>query len=76
MGADAKQERVLQGTAQEVQGKPGNSQGARAGGGRITGRFGSIKVSQCKFVVLSAECQVWRMQVFSQKCFCVIGFKQ
>lgn len=61
MGADAKQERALQGTAQEAQGKARRSQGARAGGERTMGRFGSIKALQCKFVLLSAKYQVLRI---------------
>lgn len=60
MAADAKQERGLQGTAQEGRGKARKSQGARAGGERTTGRFGSIKVLQCKLAVLTARFQVLR----------------
>lgn len=53
MGADAKQERVLPGTAQEGQGTARKRQGARAGRER-TGRFGSIKLLHA-FVVLTAR---------------------
>lgn len=60
MGADAKQERVLRGTAQEGQGKARKSQGARAGRER-TGRFGSIKLSHA---ICCAHCQILIFEKF------------